>query len=184
MDNQQLIENLRSGKNQNAIKELYKAFPSIRHFILNHGGNDDEARDVFQESLFVLYRNTQKPDFKLTASVNTYLYSICKFMWKDELIKKNRQVTYEIKDVPQDDIVDYFEFEKQTNWLNEVINSLGQKCIQILQLYYYHKNSMEQIASLLDYKNTNTVKTQKYKCIERAKQIAKEQSINSLNDIV
>ena len=43
---------------------------------------------------------------------------------------------------------------------------------------------MEQIATRLDYKNTDTVKTQKYKCIERAKQMAKEQSLKSVNDIL
>jgi len=181
MDNTKLIELIRAGNNQLALKELYTAFPSVCHFIKMHGGNEDEARDVFQESLFIFYRNVQKSDFQLTASLNTYLFSICKYIWKDELKKKNRLVSYEVKDAPVDTIDDYQEFENKVAWLDKVIQSLGAKCIEILQLFYYQKLSMEQIAQKLDYKNVDTVKTQKYKCIERAKQMAKEQNLNPVN---
>jgi RNA polymerase sigma factor (sigma-70 family) len=184
MDNTKLIELIRSGNNQTALKELYKSFPSICHFIKMHGGNEDEAKDIFQESLFIFYRNVQRTDFQLTAALNTYLFSICKYLWKDELKKKNRIVSYEVKDAPVEDLDDSKDAEHKSAWLDKVIQSLGAKCIEILQLFYYQKLSMEQIATQLDYKNTDTVKTQKYKCIERAKQMAKEQSLKSVNDIL
>lgn len=184
MDNTKLIELIRSGNNQMALKELYKAFPSISHFIRMHGGNEDEAKDIFQESLFIFYRNVQKNDFQLTSALNTYLFSICKYLWKDELKKKNRLVSYEVKDAPLEEMNDYHDEENKALWLDKIIQSLGAKCLEILQLFYYQKLSMEQIAQKLDYKNTDTVKTQKYKCIERAKQMAKEQSLKSVNDIL
>lgn len=184
MDNTKLIELIRSGNNQTALKELYTYFPSICYFIKMHGGNEDEAKDIFQESLFIFYRNVQRADFQLTSALNTYLFSICKYLWKDELKKKNRIVAYEVKDAPVEDLEDYKDTEHKSAWLDKVIQSLGAKCVEILQLFYYQKLSMEQIATRLDYKNTDTVKTQKYKCIERAKQMAKEQSLKSVNDIL
>jgi RNA polymerase sigma factor (sigma-70 family) len=123
-------------------------------------------------------------DFQLTSALNTYLFSICKYLWKDELKKKNRIVSYEVKDAPVEDLEDYKDTEHKSAWLDKAIQSLGAKCVEILQLFYYQKLSMEQIATRLDYKNTDTVKTQKYKCIERAKQMAKEQSLKSVNDIL
>lgn len=180
MDNEKIIEQLRSGQAKTALKELYQAFPSIRHFIRQHGGNDDEAKDIFQEALIILFKNAQRPEFKLTASVNTYLFSISKYMWKDELKKKNRIVHFEVEQ--KEEVSQHFEEEKKFKTLDSILNSLGEKCKTILQLFYYKKQSLDEIANELGYKNTDTVKTQKYKCIERAKLMAVEMEVTSLNN--
>jgi len=181
MDNEKIIQQLRSGDNKEALQEMYKSFPSVRHFIKTHGGNDDDARDMFQESLLIFYRNVQKEDFSLTASLNTYLFSICKYLWKDELKKKNRMVNFEVADVAEEAAV-YKEEELKMRWIDKILDRLGEKCSDILQLFYYKKMSMEEIAVKLQYKNVDTVKTQKYKCMERAKAMAGEVKVSSIND--
>jgi RNA polymerase sigma factor (sigma-70 family) len=175
MTNTELLLQIRSGNNKAALAELYKAFPSVRHFIKTHGGDEDEARDVFQESLLVFYRNALKPEFTLTSSLNTYLYAICKYQWKDELKKKNRKVNFEVNDTP-DELFDYEQEELKDKWLEQVLLALGDKCRDILQLFYYRKKSMEEIAIELGYKGVDSVKTQKYKCLERAKEMAAQGS--------
>ena len=176
MTNSELIQQLRSGNNKDALKEMYKPFPMVRNFIKVHGGDEDEARDVFQESLLVFYKNVQKPDFKLTSALSTYLFAICKYLWKDELKKKNRIVSFEAKDTP-DEVLDHAVEELKDKWLDKALNALGGKCLEILKLFYYEKFSMEKIAEKLGYKNVDTVKTQKYKCIEQAKLMATESNI-------
>lgn len=183
MTNSELIQQLRSGNNKDALKEMYKPFPMVRHFIKGHGGDEDEARDIFQESLLIFYKNVQKPDFKLTSALSTYLFAICKYLWKDELKKKNRVVSFEVKDAP-DELVDHESNELKDQWLDKTLNALGGKCLEILKLFYYEKFSMEQIAEKLGYKNVDTVKTQKYKCIEQAKLIATESNIKSIIETV
>lgn len=179
MENEKIIEQLRSGQAKTALKELYHAFPSIRHFIRQHGGNDDDARDIFQEALIILFKKAQEPEFKLTASVNTYLFSISKYMWKDELKKKNRIVHFEMEQ--KEEVTHHIEEEKKFKTLDSILNSLGEKCQSILRLFYYKKQSLDEIANGLGYKNIDTVKTQKYKCIERAKKMAIEMEVNTLN---
>lgn len=179
MGNDQILLQLRSGKQKEAVVELYKSFPSIRHFIRTHGGNDDEAKDIFQEALIIFYKNAMKPEFTLTASVNTYLFSVSKYLWKDELKKKNKTVNFEFDRA--DESISYKNSEEKFVWLDKIINNLGEKCMEILQLFYYKKQSMEEIAGALGYKNIDTAKTQKYKCIERAKTMAQEISVESLN---
>lgn len=180
MENEKIIEQLRSGQSKAAIKELYLAFPSVRHFIRANGGNDDEAKDVFQDALIVFYKNALQPEFKLTATANTYLFSICKYMWKDELKKKNKLVHFEVE--KRDEVSSHLEEEKKYAELDKILNSLGEKCKTILSLFYYKKQSLDQIANDLGYKNTDTVKTQKYKCIERAKLMAVEMEVTFLNN--
>jgi RNA polymerase sigma factor (sigma-70 family) len=181
MHHTQLLEQLRAGKHTAALKELYKAWPPVRHFIKTHGGNEDDARDVFQESLLIFYKNVQKKDFALTAQVGTYLFSICKYLWKDELKKKNRVVSFDCPERPEE-ISDFHEYEEKTRWLNNVLTSIGEKCATMLRLFYYKKMSMDEIAIHMGYKNTDTAKTQKYKCIEQARNLAAGITSSQVNE--
>lgn len=64
--------------------------------------------------------------------------------------------------------------------LELVVKQLGNKCQEILKQFYFLKASMKSIASNLGYSSVNAAKTQKYKCLERAKKLAVESmQINS-----
>ncbi|HLP12493.1 MAG TPA: sigma-70 family RNA polymerase sigma factor [Flavobacteriales bacterium] len=180
MNNATLIAQLRSGQPNKALEELYKGYPVIRHFIKTHGGDDDDARDVFQESIMVLYRNVQKDDFVLTANMTTYLFSITKYMWKDILKKKNRQVNFVCDNTAEEeDVKNAQEEEEKFKWLDEILGTLGEKCAEILKMTYFAKMSMDEIAQKLGYKNVDTAKTQKYKCLERARSLAAELNLTT-----
>ena len=46
------------------IKHVYQEFfPTIRYLIKKNTGNDEDAEDIFQESLIVILKNVQKEDF-------------------------------------------------------------------------------------------------------------------------
>lgn len=182
--NSDIIYQLRHGDNKKAIAKLYEAYPMIRQFICTHGGNEADAQDVFQEALLVFYRNAQKTDFELTCAASTYLYSVTRFIWKDWLKKKNREVLIEednrvisidFNDTLQQDE----EAQQQTKLLAKIVSKLGQKCQQILKSYYYQRMSMQEIAKKFGYGSTNSAKTQKYKCIERAKKMTTSKTILS-----
>ena len=165
-DKSDIVQQLRTGNNQKAIAQLYECFPMIRKFIFNHGGNNADAQDVFQEALLVLYRNAQKPDFELTCAASTYLYSVTRFVWKDILKKRNREILVEedtrVIAVEFDDQLERIEIQNQkTSTLAKVIQQLGDKCKQILQAYYYQKMSMKEIAEKFGYGSVNIAKTQK-----------------------
>lgn len=174
-----IVEQLRSGENKKAIAQLYQAFPSIRKFIRNSGGDDADAQDVFQDALLVLYRNAQKADFELTCAPSTYLYSVARFLWKDVQKKRNKEVRLEYEDrkheTIESDIERYQEQRSKTLQLTKILQQLGDKCKSLLQAYYYKKMSMKDIAQAFEYSSVNSAKTQKYKCIERAKKIASNQ---------
>ena len=74
-NNLNIIDALKNGHNESAIKELYKSYPSISKFILRNGGDEFDARDIFQDALLILYRNAQKKDFQL-FSLSFFLTSI------------------------------------------------------------------------------------------------------------
>ena len=47
---------------------------------------------------------------------------------------------------------------------------LGEKCRQLLILFYFKRNSFREIASLLKFGSEETAKNQKYRCIQKAKE--------------
>jgi RNA polymerase sigma factor (sigma-70 family) len=173
MSDKEIINLLREGKNHQALQKLYEGFPPIRHFILQFGGSEEDVKDVFQEALIIFYQKAQNLDFVLTAKINTYLFSVSKYVWKDKLKAKNKW-KYSDLDFASDEPID-FEQEgvDEIKMLDSVLIKLGDKCQAILQAYYILKLSMQEIASQFGYRNTESAKNQKYKCLEKAKQYAK-----------
>lgn len=173
MEDQKIIELLRLKKQDVVFIRLYKNYPMVEKFILSKGGNKEDAKDIFQDALIIFYKKISQTDFKLTSSISTYLYSVCRFLWKDKLIKKNKMSSQEIAD-------DFsIDFEKEMNAILEkeakfiqvegVLQELGEKCLQVLSLFYYNGLSLKIIAQKMGLQSEAAAKTQKYKCLEQAK---------------
>src|SRR5690349_10782765 len=92
MQDQKIIELIRSGKNDQALLALYKNFPAVKKMIRLNGGSTADAEDIFQEALIVLCRKIKESGFVLSAQLSTYLFSVCRFLWKDELKKRKIQL--------------------------------------------------------------------------------------------
>ena len=71
------------GNNEKAaIEAVYKEnFSLIQHFVVSNNGSEDDARDVFQEAMMVLYEKSRNPEFELTCQIKTYLYSVSRRLW-------------------------------------------------------------------------------------------------------
>lgn len=179
MEDHQIIDFLREGKHSIALEALYECFPKIERLILSKGGSEDEAKDIFQEALIVFYKKAQQPDFVLTAKISTYLYSVCRFLWKDELQKQNRKVQWDTDTHQEiestDDIEYHLQKEKQFEAVNQALKQLGKRCVQLLDMFYQKKYSMKKIAVALQFSNERSAKAQKYKCMEQAKKLAHQE---------
>lgn len=172
MTDQQIIVLLREKQTDKAFVRLYRDFPKVEKLILTKGGSKDDAKDIFQEALIILYRKAQDAQFELTASLGTYLYSVSRFLWKDELKKRNRTETVELGDVSSDlqkDIREANEKESRLKLAETALSSIGERCFELLQKFYFHALSMSQIATEMHLSSENVAKNQKYKCLERAR---------------
>jgi RNA polymerase sigma factor (sigma-70 family) len=171
MEDQKIIDLIKSQKHDKVFATLYKYFPVVKKMILNNGGRSEDAEDIYQEALIVFYKKAAAIDFKLTSSINTYLYSISRFMWKDQLKKQHKQTFTDL----EKEQVDAFEFvaeietENQFKLAEKVISELGDRCKELLILFYFQSEKMKDIAIKMGYTSENTAKNQKYKCLEAAK---------------
>lgn len=170
----QFIDGLRANNNE-ILNALYKKYYHlVLKLVVNNSGNSDLAQDLYQETIIAVYENVQKPQFQLNCQLQTYIYSIAKRLWLKQL-KKNGN-TYLFKEEEENDLVDVtedvgFHLEKETNIrkMNSSLALLGEPCKTLIQDFYVHKNSMDEIAEKFGYTNADNAKTQKYKCLQRLK---------------
>jgi RNA polymerase sigma factor (sigma-70 family) len=178
MDDQKIIELIRSQKNDKALIALYKNFPMIRKMIRLKGGTAADAEDVFQEALIILCRKVKATDFTLTAQLSTYLFSVCRLLWKDEWKKRKHHNTYTLEnDVtePEEEALQQMILqEEQAKLAEKVLHELGHRCRELLLLFYQGGLKLKEIAARMGYNTENTAKNQKYKCLEGAKNRLKE----------
>lgn len=159
-----------------AIETIYREnFTAIRAFIIKNNGYPDDARDVFQEAMIILFDKAKSGSFNLTSQLQTYLYSICRRLWLKKLQKENRfnpsiETIQEI--VTVEDEIEIHEKKNNDFLLMETaLQKIGEPCKSLLEAFYIDKKSMPEIASTFGYTNADNAKTQKYKCLVRLKKI-------------
>jgi len=170
MNDQEILARLKQG-DENTLDLLYKAnYRMMIKLIIKNNGTEEEAKDIYQESLIVLWQKAQNENFVLTSKISTYLYSICLNLWRKELERKKR-FSYETKEESTD--VMEMDREERVRIINKCIQKLGETCRDILTYYYFDRLSMVEIAEKMGFANADTSKTKKYKCKKELDQLVK-----------
>lgn len=172
---QQLLSELAQDSDQ-ALERLYKQYyPTALQIVINNNGSADDAKDLFQEAVIILYEKVKTEDFILSCKLNTFLYAVCKRLWLKKLNQQNRQIQldpeYEEIFPVEDEIEQHEQKEKDLNVLEGALKQIGEPCKTILEAYYLKKKNMQEISSLMGYTNADNAKNQKYKCLVRLKKI-------------
>ena len=154
------------------LQFIYKNFYSnINFFIKKNNGDEEDANDIFQEAIIIIYRKLKANELVLDCSFDTYLYSICRFLWLKILekrkiekvnIKDNHEVNYEIFDESLEIIAD---LNDRHRLYQKHFAGLGKDCQKILQLYF-DKVPLQNIADIMGYKSEKYAKKRKYSCKE------------------
>lgn len=161
---------------KDAIHFIYKEnFSLVQTLIIRNNGTEDDARDVFQEALLVLYEKSQTDDFELTCQIRTYLYSVARRIWLKKLQYLKRFES------PDEDLVETVSIEEdleahekrtaQYGVMKAAMGRLGEPCKSLLEAFYVHQKSMVEISAYFGYTNADNAKTQKYKCLMRLKKL-------------
>ncbi len=175
-DERELLRGL-SANDAVAIEEIYRNnFGAIQALIIKNGGNSEDASDLFQEAMVVLFQNSQSDSFVLTSSLKTYLYSVSRRLWLKKLQKEKRlylTTTDVLSDIVpvEDDLETYERKSERLELLELALEKIGEPCRSLLKAFYIDKKSMPEIATLFGYTNSANAKTQKYKCLMRLKKI-------------
>jgi len=158
------------------IEAIYRDnYPIIQALILNNNGNSDEARDIFQEAMVVIYEKAVSGNFELNCQLKTYLYSICRRLWLKRLQQLQRfgNLIEHLEEtvVVEEDLELHEKHNADFIMMEEAMNKIGEPCKSLLEAYYIQKKNMQEIATDFGYTNSDNAKTQKYKCLIRLKKL-------------
>ncbi|WP_342331866.1 sigma-70 family RNA polymerase sigma factor [Pedobacter sp. FW305-3-2-15-E-R2A2] len=161
---------------EDALNKLYTGyFPMILQFILNNNGGEDDAKDVYQEGIIVLYNKIKGGNFELSSKLKTYIYSVCRRIWLKKLSQQSKKTSNisDFEDVMavEVDVEQHEEKDKQFDKMQDALLHLGEPCKTIIQDFYINNLSMQDICEKFGYTNTDNAKTQKYKCLQRLKKL-------------
>ncbi len=158
-----------------AVETIYKEnFNMIQSLVINNNGSADDAKDIFQEAMIVLYEKARSGHFELNCQIKTYVYSVCRRLWLKRLQQGNRYL--EVGDIEaavsvDDDVEDHLKKNTEFEMMDKAIGNLGEPCKSLLEAYYLRKMNMQEIAFSFGYTNAENAKNQKYKCLMRLKKI-------------
>lgn len=158
-------------KDNNVLHYVYKEnFPAIKKHIINNSGNDQDAKDIFQDAIVIVYNKTKEDDFSLNCDFSTYLYSICKLLWLKEL-RENKDLHTDEKEIEK--LLSYQNVNHEDNVIydrysvyHKYIKKLGYDCQKVLRLFY-DGVSPKEIAKIMGYKNEHIIRSKKFRCKER-----------------
>lgn len=170
-----LLEGI-AAEDRNSVEQLYRQhYIMIQTMVLANAGTKDDAADLFQETVIVLYEKIKNGSFELNCLLKTFLYSIARRLWLKKLQQQQRFISQPDgleETVPvEDEIENHLKLQNDFFIMESAMNKVGEPCKSLLQAYYLQKKHMNVIAQEFGYTNADNAKTQKYKCLVRLKKL-------------
>ena len=176
VENETLLLRGLAKNERKAIETIYKDnYNMVQALVIKNNGTADDAKDIFQEAMIVLYEKVKSDSFELNCQLKTFLYSVSRRLWLKKLMHQNR---FMIADEAHQEIVSTDEEIEEHEKLNteftmmeRAVHGLGEPCKSLLEAFYIQKKSMQDIALVFGYTNAENAKNQKYKCLMRLKKL-------------
>jgi RNA polymerase sigma factor (sigma-70 family) len=190
LSDQQIIDMIchsNSARNQ-AIEVIYHWDDlklKIQGYVIQNGGSISEALEVYHEGIILLDRNIRNGRYQPSATLQAYLYSVCRFIWNNEWRKKKKISSTDpsSRSDEADDTtpeVTFFQEERKL-LLTKVLSLLDDSCRKILTLWKM-SYSMDEIARSLNLSSGDMAKKYKYRCMKKL-MVALEQKPNLLESL-
>lgn len=151
-----------------ALEFVYdEYFPMIEAFVIRNSGNKDEAKDVFQEAMIIVYKKIRDEKLELNCKFVTYLYAICKKVWIQERRKyllradKLRQQPLMVHDPGTEE--DPLLQKHLKELFDKHFRELSKDCQKILSMFFSN-HTVEEIREEMNYKDLHHAADRKYRC--------------------
>lgn len=167
---EEILDGLRN-RDTNVLDFIYKSFfQQIKIFINKNSGTDEDAQDMYQDAILIIYQKIKNDNLTLNCSFNTYLYSVCRLLWLKQLEKRKKSQEYvenseKLVELDDDILKIYNSNERYIIYQNH-FKKLSQNCQKILELYMA-RIQLKEIANILGYKSDKYVKKRKHQCKEK-----------------
>lgn len=192
-----------SQNNQSVIADFYNyVYPRFVAYFRNNYYKDEEySMDLFHDSFMAMYDNilSQKLTAEnLTSSLYQYLLGVAIHIMQ---AKDRKEHTFDQEPLYQNESADgeghklnkkvqdvlmveansesaEQELEEMLFFVDKAVSELKPPCNELLYKFYWLRMSGDEIAVAMDYKNPDSVKTQKNKCMKKIKSFVQNYLLN------
>ena len=176
---QRILELIRRGDEQ-ALVTVFRAHEQmVASFVTRNNGTRDDAEDLLQEAVVILWERVRSGQFEQSAKLSTFLFAVVRNLWFRRLSRLKREIPSEIDPESTAEAglsaLDELVEREETESVQKAMSRIGEPCRTLLLLFYWEELPTEQIAHRMGFANADTVKSKKYQCKKMLEKILKEQ---------
>lgn len=155
-------------ENDDVLLYIYKnSYRPVRHLITTNSGNEEDARDIFQEALVILFKKLKSNNLRLYCSVSTFIYSIARLLWLKELKIRGKEVSgyndYDNYVDENSNIIKVYEYNERLSFYRRIFEQLSEDCKKILQMVM-KSFTIQEITKIMGYSSEQHTKNRRYRC--------------------
>ena len=167
-DDSKFLDALRNGDEEALVELFHRNRRPITSLVTRNQGTADDAEDILQEAVVVLWERVRAGTFEYQAKLSTFLYATAKNIWFRRLARQRRELpsideAFDAATIDPDPLEELEENERILA-VQKAMEKIGNPCRDLLLLFYWEERSMEEIALALGFANADTVKSKKYQC--------------------
>lgn len=156
--------------NQDFYNEIYSdLLPKVKAYIIKNSGSKEEAEEIFQDGIFQVVVRAKTKGIQLKASLDNYLFIVCKNLWLQELRIKNKKVrnsrVIELHN-KNEEIASKINYQEKWDLFEEKFEMLSKNCKAILN-EFFKKVPYKEIVKKFNYNSENTAFQRVFKCKKR-----------------
>ena len=146
---------------------------ALRNIVINHvrqhGGNDADGEDTFQDTMILFDRNIREGRFEGKSALRTYFMAIAKWQWHN---RQRQHRTVELQAIEQGEKIPSVEIkvlsDERKQLIEQALGQIGERCKAMLTLYKQSYNN-EEIAQTFGLSSADMAKKETYRCRLRLK---------------
>jgi RNA polymerase sigma factor (sigma-70 family) len=166
------------------VRALYaKHFTAVRHYVVQNSGTGNDAQDVFQEAMTVLWMSVKEGRLLPDSDPGAFLFRVAKNKWLDVVrsaAHKHMKVVHDGRALDQNvDAPD--DIEERIVRLRGVYDKLDDKCRAVLDQFYFERKDLGTIAAGMGVEE-ESIRTIKYRCMMKLRAFRKAISGEDQNE--
>ncbi|HOW40961.1 MAG TPA: sigma-70 family RNA polymerase sigma factor [Bacteroidales bacterium] len=144
----------------------------VKDHVYKNSGDEDDASDVLQDSVIILFEQIQEGSLTLTTDLKGYFFGVARNVWNGHLRRKQK-TTELVTDHPDDDGTDESNRLLLEKLVARAFEKLRPDQQQVLRLFS-EGVSFEDIASIMNLSGEEYARRKKYMSKEALLDLVKE----------
>lgn len=176
----EIVEEIKKGNSDEVLLFLYQTTQyKLSSWIIKNNGNEEEAQDIFQDSVLSFYQYVLGGKFDEGKSVDAFIFSVGRNKWINRAKQRNKTVSgvdeyvYGTPNEISSEFAAVFSEDKSAK-MDALLTQLGERCKELLTYSVFYSMKMVDIAEKMEFSNADTAKTKNYKCKKRLMKIINE----------